>query len=117
MILFVAAFPLSTTLAFVTCYLQIRIDGWKLCQAFRRPLPKSAEDIGTWQDMLSILSLIAVLFNFGLIFFTGNYLENITWEFRWIILLIAQNACFILRLALDMFIDDVPEYVQMQLDR
>ena len=27
---------------------EIRVDGWKLCQLCRRPEPRSAEDIGTW---------------------------------------------------------------------
>ena len=36
-VLFVAAFPLAPTMAFISSYIQIRIDGWKLCQAFRRP--------------------------------------------------------------------------------
>jgi hypothetical protein len=36
-VLFVAAFPLAPTMAFVSSFIQIRIDGWKLCQAFRRP--------------------------------------------------------------------------------
>src|SRR5437868_3809290 len=67
-VLFVAAFPLAPTLAFGASYLQIRVDGWKLCQAHRRPIPKSAEDIGMWQSMIEILSVLAVTFNFALIF-------------------------------------------------
>ena len=36
----------APTLAFVSAYIQIRIDGWRLCQAHRRPQPKTAEDMG-----------------------------------------------------------------------
>ena len=46
--MFVSAFPLSTLMCFVCNYVEMRIDSWKLCQIFRRPEPRSAEDIGTW---------------------------------------------------------------------
>ena len=39
-------FSPAPTLAFVSAYIQIRIDGWRLCQAHRRPQPKTAEDMG-----------------------------------------------------------------------
>lgn len=70
MILFVAAFPLAPTIACVSSFLQIRIDAWKLCQAVRRPLPRKAEDIGVWEDMLRLLSYAGTfIVNFG-----GHYL-------------------------------------------
>lgn len=46
--MFVSAFPLSTTMCFICNYVELRIDSWKLCQLYRRPEPRSAEDIGTW---------------------------------------------------------------------
>ena len=79
-VLFVAAFPIGPTFAFASAYIQIRIDGWKLCQAHRRPIPRTTEDIGVWQDMLEILSALAVLFNMALIAFTGQYLINYTYS-------------------------------------
>eukprot|EP01036_Dinobryon_divergens_P029901 gene29901-39071_t len=56
-VLFVAAFPLAPTMAFISSYIQIRIDGWKLCQ------PKNAEGIGVWQDMIEILGVLAIIYN------------------------------------------------------
>jgi anoctamin-10/anoctamin-7 len=116
-VLFVAAFPLAPAMAYASDYLQIRIDAWKLCQAYRRPLPKSVEDIGTWQDMLDVLSTLAVIFNFGLIFYTGHYLEDVTWEFRWIIFIFCEHAAFVLKYALDVAIPDQPPEVEMQIER
>ena len=37
--LFVVAFPLGPTLAFLSAYIQIRMDGWKFCQAFSARSP------------------------------------------------------------------------------
>ena len=116
-VLFVAAFSLAPTMAFVSSFVQLRIDAWKLCQAHRRPQPKTAEDIGVWQDMLEIISVLSVVFNFALLFFTSTYLKDVTWEFRWIMFIIVEHACFILKFVLSVIIDDVPEEVQMQLDR
>jgi anoctamin-10/anoctamin-7 len=46
--MFISAYPLATVLAFVSNYVQLRVDAWKLCQFFRRPEPRGAADIGTW---------------------------------------------------------------------
>ncbi len=116
-VMFVAAFPIGPTLAFAMSYLQIRIDGWKLCQAYRRPVPKSTEDIGMWQDMIEVLSTITVIYNFALIFYTGHYFDNLTWSMRWILLIIAEHAALFLKVFIGEYIDDIPADVQMQLDR
>lgn len=65
--LFVAAFPLAPLMAFVNNYIEIRIDAWKLCQNCRRPMPSGAEDIGTWQAILEIMSVAAVMCNCALV--------------------------------------------------
>ena len=61
--LFVVAYPLSVVLAVVNNYIEIRVDAWKLCQSHRRPYPVSAEDIGTWQSFLELMSTLAVMSN------------------------------------------------------
>ena len=116
-LLFVAAFPLAPTLAFAMTYLKIRIDGWKLCQVHRRPIPKTAEDIGKWEDMIGILSDLSIVSNFGLIFFTAHYCVNIQWRMRWILFILCEHAIFALRQSLAMIIDDEPDDVKMQIQR
>ena len=116
-ILFVAACPIAPTLAYISSYIQIRIDGWRLCQAYRRPQPKTAEDMGFWQEMVEILSFLSVVYNFGLIFFTSEYFIDIDWEYRWILFIIAEHAVFILKVVLSNSIEDTPEDVKMQLER
>lgn len=116
-VLFVAAFPLAPTLAFVSSFIQIRIDGWKLCQAFRRPQPKKAEDIGVWQTMVEILSVLGVVYNYALIFFTGRYLVDVKWSYRWILFVAAEHATLFSKFIIGELIDDVPEDVEIQLKR
>jgi anoctamin-10/anoctamin-7 len=73
--LFVAAFPLAPALAFVNNAIEIRVDGWKLCQVHRRPYAVGAEDIGTWYTFLEIMSTIAVISNMALFVFTGSQVK------------------------------------------
>lgn len=116
-VLFVSAFPLAPTIAMISGYIQIRIDGWKLCQAVRRPQPKVAEDIGSWQDMIEILSMVGVIFNFGQLFYTGSYLKNYTLTFRWIMFICIEHVALGLKYLIALYIDDIPEEVQIQLER
>lgn len=124
--LFVVAFPLAPTLAFLSAYIQIRMDGWKFCQAYQRPEPRPAEDIGVWQSMIEILSYLAVFYNFGMLFFTSDLLQgdeaiklstSFTTSYRWVIYLVCQNVTIALKFVISELLEDVPEEVQMQLDR
>ena len=116
--LFVVAFPLGPTLAFLSAYIQIRMDGWKFCQAFQRPEPHLAEDIGVWQNMIEILSYLAVLYNFGMLFFTSDLLsEGYSLAFKWTVFLVCQNVTVAVKFLIGEIVEDVPEEVQMQWDR
>ena len=98
--LFVAAFPLAPTMSCISAYIQIRVDGWRHCQAFQRPAPKSAEDIGVWQEMLELLGYLGIVFNFALLFFTGHWLQDVTWAFRWIMFICTEHTCFCIKVRL-----------------
>ena len=80
-------------------------------------MPKSAEDIGMWQDMVVVISTIAVSFNMGLIFFTGFYLKDFTWQFRWILFVSCEHVLFATKIYIQNVIDDVTEDVDIQLQR
>ena len=41
----------------VNNYLEIRVDAWKITSLCRRPFPKPAEDIGTWQTVSNKFSI------------------------------------------------------------
>jgi hypothetical protein len=117
--LFVVAFPLGPTLAFLSGYIQIRMDGWKFCQAYQRPEPRPAEDIGVWQNMIEILSYLAVMYNFGMLFFTGDLLSGQGYSsvVQWIVFIIAQNVTIGIKVLIADMVEDVPEEVAMQLER
>jgi len=116
-VLFVAVYPLAPTISFVNAYIQIRIDGWKLCQAYQRPEPKSVEDIGVWQNMIEVLSYLAVIYNLGLMFFSGQLFANYSWTIRWILFVFLQNILLFAKYCISIFVEEMPREVEMQLER
>lgn len=70
--MFITSFPLAAVMAFVSNYVELRVDAWKLCQMFRRTEPRAVEDIGTWITILEVISFASILVNCGLIAFTGT---------------------------------------------
>lgn len=115
--MFVAAFPLAALISFVSNYIEIRVDAWKLCQQCRRPEPRSAEDIGTWQSILEIISLAAVITNSALVAYTGTYAINQRWVVKAFIFVSMSSAILSVQSICAMVIPDEPEEVTIQLQR
>lgn len=70
--MFSTAFPLSCLMALVNNYVEVRVDAWKLLQLYRRPMPRNAEDMGTWYSILDIISIASIFVNSGVIAFTSG---------------------------------------------
>lgn len=65
--LFVVAFPLAPFLALANNYVETRSDAFKLLTQMQRPVPRGAEDIGSWQQVFTIIACISVLTNSALV--------------------------------------------------
>jgi len=115
--MFVTAFPLATLLALISNYVELRVDAWKLCQVCRRPEPRSIEDIGTWMTILDIMSSVSVFCNSGIIAFTSTVADSQTWVWRVWIFILLSGVLFSIKGLIAFVIPDVPEDVQIQLDR
>jgi hypothetical protein len=61
--LFVVAFPLAPLCAMANNIVEIRLDATKISNFCRRPEPEGAMNIGTWFDIMSIVSYISVITN------------------------------------------------------
>jgi Calcium-activated chloride channel len=115
--MFISAFPLATVLSFVHNYVELRVDGWKLCQLFRRPEPRSCEDIGTWHIALELIATAAIFTNSAIVGFTGSMTGMYTWTLRiWIFILMATGL-FCIRLSVQSLVPDVSPTVEIQLAR
>ena len=74
---FGVSFPLSLTLGYLTMVSQIGIDQYKLVKFYRRPIPKGARDIGTWQVIIDIISFLSIFINAGLITYNSKSFDSI----------------------------------------
>ncbi|CAN0416237.1 unnamed protein product [Pylaiella littoralis] len=114
--LFVVAFPVAPLLAWISNYAEIRVDAVKILYEHRRPFPRGAQDIGTWQTVWTAVALVAVATNAGLILFTSEDLEwsmsNKVWAF-----VLWQYGVFGLMALFAVFVQDVPNTVIIQLGR
>jgi len=83
----------------------------------QRPDPRSAEDIGLWEDVLGFIGTISVFTNAGLISFTGYFAISYSWPWRiWVFFLVC--ICILsVKYMIGEFIPDVPNSVVIQMKR
>ncbi|OQR84255.1 hypothetical protein ACHHYP_13660 [Achlya hypogyna] len=116
--LFVISFPLAPFLALLNNYFEIRIDAFKLAKESRRPDPKGAEDIGTWMTILEIMSTIAVITNVAAAVFTSHTtFSHVSNDMKLVAFVAIEHAVLLVKYVLAILVEDVPEDVQLQLDR
>jgi len=118
--LFVVAFPLAPLLALINNFFFIRLAAKKIVTFCRRPEPSGAENIGTWCDILQILSFIAVVTNTLLCVFYTKIIDDAAegqlstkiWIF-----VIAEHLIMAIKLCLMYMIDDVPLDIKQHIAR
>lgn len=122
-ILFAAAFPLAPLFAYLNNTVELRSDGYKLCKLFRRPHYKCAEDIGSWEYIMYVLSLLAVITNAALLVFTSNALEKVHLLgsndelARLAVAFMAEHLIFALKILLYHYIPNEPEIVSIRREK
>lgn len=70
MTMFASALPIATLATLFNNLVKIKLQLSKLLRMHQRPVPVGAQDIGTWQTIFTIISIIAVATNAGIIVFT-----------------------------------------------
>lgn len=115
--MFVSAFPLSLTAAFLSNYVDMRVGAWKHCQLNQRAEPRSAEDIGTWYSILEVVAFFAVVTNSALVAFTGTWPLNETWAARIWIFIVMAGGLFVIKWMIAEFVPDIAEDIELQLQR
>jgi hypothetical protein len=121
MVLFVVAFPAAPVLAYVSNYAQIRMDAFKFLNTYQRILPGGAQDIGTWQTVMTAISGAAVITNAALCVFVMNTFSsvemgNLTYFKCWMFI-IFQYFLFGLMVIFSIVVADCPYDVEIQLQR
>ena len=72
--IFVAAFPLAPLLAFFNNLFEIRLDAIKMMRLRRRMVPRKANDIGIWVQVLEAIGILAVIGNGLVIAITSDFI-------------------------------------------
>jgi len=119
-ILFVVAFPLSPLCALLNNYIEIRLDAEKILAVSQRPRPLGAVGIGTWFDILTIVSFCGVVTNTIIVIFDTSLID------RWAdgngyvkcwIFIIVEHLIIILKVGIGYLVPDVPVDVRQHLAR
>jgi anoctamin-10/anoctamin-7 len=118
--LFVVAFPLTPLLAFLNNILEVRVDSVKLLTVTRRPEPRGAANIGTWYDIFTIISYIAIITNIVIVVFQASEIESWTGSAgnaqAWIAI-ITEHLVICMKFAVEYFVPDIPEDVLQHMER
>jgi hypothetical protein len=75
-VLFAPAFPIASLVSYLSFLFEIRSDAFKLLSNFQRPVYACAQDIGSWQHVMSSLSVASTLTNAGLILYTSTFVSR-----------------------------------------
>lgn len=114
--LFVSACPLAPILAYLSNYIEIRADGYKLMKFMRRVVPSGAQDIGTWLVILQMTAIISVMTNAGIVCFTMDLLNFSSTGTVWTFIGFQYSILFSMAIFAGI-VDDVPREVTVQLQR
>ncbi|NXU19117.1 ANO9 protein, partial [Pardalotus punctatus] len=72
--IFVAAFPLAPLLALFNNIVEIHLDAIKMMRLYRRMVPRKANDIGIWLQVLEAIGILAVIGNGLVIAITSDFI-------------------------------------------
>ncbi|NWS72495.1 ANO9 protein, partial [Crotophaga sulcirostris] len=81
--IFVAAFPLAPLLAFINNLLEIRLDAIKMTRLYRRTVPRKANDIGIWLQVLEAIGILAVIGNGLVIAITSDFIPMQVYKYTY----------------------------------
>jgi len=133
--LFASAFPLASFLSLLCNLVEMKSDLFKLCWVYRRPRPRPAQDIGTWESVMWAFVGLAVLTNCMIFTFSSEQMmqwlpfmfvedENSEQDFAPAWARVGYSLCFTLEhlifLLAGIFllaIPDTPEWVATKLKK
>ncbi|XP_022784864.1 anoctamin-8-like isoform X1 [Stylophora pistillata] len=117
-VLFSSAFPLAALCALLNNIIEIRSDAFKLCTNLRRPFGERVENIGTWQDAMEVMGVVAVMVNLALLGMGGSVqrmFPNMTVTDRIILIVVLEHLVLGIKFAVAYAIPDIPEWVENEI--
>merc|ERR1712032_1349371 len=87
--MFTAVFPFTPLVVVLLLIVEVRVDGHRLFNTFRRPMPQGVGSIGAWSHMFQLITWVSVLTNtmlsvwslrtFDSLFFSDTASEQTRW--------------------------------------
>ncbi|KAK3731462.1 hypothetical protein QZH41_013659, partial [Actinostola sp. cb2023] len=117
-VLFSSAFPLAALCALLNNVVEIRSDAFKLCTNLRRPFGEKVENIGTWQDAMEVMGVVAVMVNLALLGSGGSLqrmFPNMTTAERILLIVFLEHAVLAIKIVVAYAIPDIPEWVENEI--
>ncbi|XP_011313509.1 anoctamin-8 isoform X4 [Fopius arisanus] len=116
--LFSSAFPLAAMAALLGNLLELRGDAFKLCFVLQRPFGRRVSSIGTWQNAMEAMGLVAILVNCALIGLSGQ-VQRMFPEMsvpQTILLIVAlEHIMMAIRFIITIIIPDIPSWVATEM--
>ena len=70
--LFGAIFPIGSLATLVLNTVELRLDAYSMWTDFRRPDPRSEDEVVVWKELLNLVSFIAIISNSILVIYTAD---------------------------------------------
>eukprot|EP01035_Chromulina_nebulosa_P024470 gene24470-31867_t len=115
--MFITALPCATFFSFLSNFFRVKATLWMRINLYQRPVPTSAEDMGSWYSIFQILNAIAIITNAGLICITMDVLDGFSTAAHFWIFIGYQWALFSFFFAMNYFLSDIPEEAVIQKKR
>lgn len=117
--LFVVALPITPLLYLFNNIVEMYLDSYKLCKLTRRPEPRGAANIGSWQAMLNLQGYLAVVSNCALITLVANTSTGLRYTQladnqllpSLIAFVASEHLLILLKQAIAVMVPDIPDSV------
>lgn len=116
--LFSAVYPQAALWALLNNLIESRVDAFKLCRLYQRPLARRVKDTGAWQRAFEAIGAMSIMTNCGLLCVSpplrrlAPELSQTEWVLRW---MVVEHLLMGVRYVLHQAIPDKPEWVRVAL--
>ncbi|XP_030764721.1 anoctamin-8 isoform X2 [Sitophilus oryzae] len=117
-ILFSSAFPPAALCAMFNNLVEIRSDAFKLAYVCQRPFGQRVPNIGTWQNCMEYMSIMAVLVNCALIGLSGQVhrmFPDMTATQTILLIVALEHIMLVIRFIITCAIPDIPGWLATEM--
>ena len=120
---FSLAFPIAPIWGILINVLHVNLNFWTMGNSIQRIPANESEDIGIWEDIIYVYSLLALIVNSGVLLFScqgvfvlvgGDSASSVTLYNVTIGLILIENAFFVFKFMLAALIPDCPKWVKKE---